>query len=46
MIRLGNQRALNLNDLYEVIPEDRSEGLGSELQKFVKDISYMNIYMY
>ncbi|XP_015233347.1 PREDICTED: multidrug resistance-associated protein 4-like isoform X1 [Cyprinodon variegatus] len=34
LLHMGQKRRLNENDMYSVLPEDRSESLGEELQRF------------
>ncbi|MEQ2248198.1 hypothetical protein ILYODFUR_016921 [Ilyodon furcidens] len=34
LLHLGHKRQLNENDMYNVLPEDRSESLGEDLQRF------------
>ncbi|MED6285684.1 hypothetical protein CHARACLAT_031665 [Characodon lateralis] len=33
LLHLGHKRQLNENDMYNVLPEDRSESLGEDLQR-------------
>jgi len=44
IIKLGNERILQLNDLCKVIPEDESEFLGLQLERFKQTQFYKKFY--
>lgn len=43
---LGNERELQVDDLYKCLPEDESGPLGLKLQRLVKNINYSFLFNY
>ncbi|MEQ2276303.1 hypothetical protein XENORESO_017332 [Xenotaenia resolanae] len=39
LLHLGHKRQLNENDMYNVLPEDRSESLGEDLQRYTEFVA-------
>lgn len=44
LFKKGCQRALELTDLYETLPEDRSSILGDRLERFVATLKMIKTY--